>query len=237
MFSMLPGNQLQAPVLAAELARRIGRQPFVVIAGEDHDSRSFLAELRRSLPHHGLAPQFQFTYREADASLADLLRRALHTKPAAAVLIADAHNSARLVREFRSAEFSGEIFANSSAGRRRFLQEAGPAAEGILFPLLVEPGEKRTALEAAFQQRFKRSPDFAAVSTYDAVQLLVAALRKAGLNRARIGDALRELSPWEGAAGTVRWDTLGGNTRPVRLGTIACGQIQPLDAARPVGAP
>ena len=26
IFSLLPGNQLQAPVLAAELARRIGRQ-------------------------------------------------------------------------------------------------------------------------------------------------------------------------------------------------------------------
>ena len=58
-------------------------------------------------------------------------------------------------------------------------------------------------------------------ATYDAVQLLVAAVRQAGLNRARIGDALRDLSPWDGVAGTVRWDTLGGNTRPAHLGTVA----------------
>ena len=30
MFSVLPGNQLQAPLLAAELSRRIGLKPFVV---------------------------------------------------------------------------------------------------------------------------------------------------------------------------------------------------------------
>ena len=90
MFSLLPGNQLQAPGLVAELARRVGRKPFVVIAGEDHDSRSFLAELNRSLAKHGLAPQFQFVYRPTDADHADLARRALDSQPAAVVLVADA---------------------------------------------------------------------------------------------------------------------------------------------------
>jgi ABC-type branched-subunit amino acid transport system substrate-binding protein len=114
-------------------------------------------------------------------------------------------------------------------GRRRFLAEAGPAAEGVILPLLVQPGEPWAALEATFQERFQRSPDFAAAGTYDAVQLLVAAVRKAGLNRARIGDALRELSPWNGAAGIVCWDPLGGNTRPVQLGTVSGGRLVRLE--------
>ena len=141
------------------------------------------------------------------------------------------------MREIRAAGFQGEIFGGPAMGRRRFLEEAGPAAEGVIFPLLVEPGEKWPALEATFQERFQRSPDFAAAGTYDAVQLLVAAVRKAGLNRARIGDALRALSPWDGVAGTVRWDTLGGNTRPVQLGTVSAGRLVRLDgpgaSARP----
>jgi hypothetical protein len=44
------------------------------------------------------------------------------------------------------------------------------------------------------------------------------------LNRARIRDAVRELSGWQGASGVIRWDVLGQNERPVRLGVIEGGQ-------------
>jgi hypothetical protein len=77
--------------------------------------------------------------------------------------------------------------------------------------------------------RRQRRPDFAAAGTYNAVQLLVSAIRKAGLNRARIGDALRQLAPWNGAAGLVPWDTPGGNTRPAHLATVTGDRLVRLD--------
>ena len=179
-----------------------------------------MAEMKGCLAREKLVPQFQFVYRQADAAVADLVHRALVAHPAALVLIADASGSAWLVREARAAGFEGEILGGPAMGRRRFLEEAGPAAEGAIFPLLFEAGKKWSDFEIRFQKRFQRSPDYAAACTYDAVQLLVAAVRKAGLNRARIGDAIRGLSPWDGVAGVIRWDTLGGNTRPARLGHV-----------------
>lgn len=235
MFSLLPGNQVQAPDLVAELATRVGRTPFVVITGEDHDSRSFMAELNRSLAKKGLAPQFQFIYRPTGGNQANLAHRVLDSEPAAVVLVADALGSARLVCEIRAAGFQGEIFGGPAMGRRRFVEEAGPACEGAILPLLLTPGKRWPAFEDTFQKQYQRSPDFAAAGTYDAVQLLVAAVRQAGLNRARIGDALRGLSPWDGVAGSVRWDPLGGNIRLVQLGTVAGGRLVPLE--RPVGMP
>lgn len=225
IFSLLPGNQLQAPVLAAELARCLSRKPFVVIAGEDHESRSFMTELNHSLVKHRLAPQFQFVCRPAEADTSDLVRRALQSKPAAVLVVAGARGSARLVRDVRAAGFQGQIFGGPAMGRRHFLEAAGGAAEGAILPLLVEPDEKWQAFEDTYRKRFQRSPDFAAAGTYDAVQLLITAIRKSGLNRARIGDALRAISPWNGVTGPVRWDTLGGNTRAVHLGTVSAGRL------------
>ncbi len=233
-FSLLPGDQLQAPVLVEELAGQVGAEPFVVIVGEDHDWRSFHAQLGRELAKRGLTPQFQFTYRPLDEDCAELVRRTLDARPAAVVLIADAAGSARLVRDLRAGGFQGMVFGGPSMGRRQFLQEAGAAAEGAVFPCLVEPGERWPELEEAFRKRFQRVPDYAAAATYDAVSLLVAAIRQAGLNRARIDDSLRELSPWLGAAGTVSWDTLGGNTRPPRLARITSGRIYAPAAAQSV---
>jgi len=47
---------------------------------------------------------------------------------------------------------------------------------------------------------------------------VASAMRKAGLNRARIRDAVRALAPWPGASGDVTWDALGRNERVVALG-------------------
>ncbi|MCR4415072.1 MAG: hypothetical protein NUV77_21850, partial [Thermoguttaceae bacterium] len=69
------------------------------------------------------------------------------------------------------------------------------------------------------------------------VKLVAEAVRKAGLNRARIGDALRELSPWQGECGVVRWDNLGSNARPVPLGTIRDGRPSPLAPTTSAAAP
>ncbi len=227
IFSLLPGDQLQAPALAAELAARAGGKPFVVVLSEDHDSRCFMAELNRALTRRQLAPQFQYGYKASTGDLSELTARVPQSRPAAVVLVADAAASARLVRGLREAGFAGEVFGGPAMGRRRFVEEAGRAAEGVVFPLLVEPGKRWPAFQEEFKRRFQRSPDYAAACTYDAVHLLAAAVRRAGLNRARIGDALRDLSPWEGVAGSLRWDALGGNTRPVRLATIKDGRAVP----------
>ena len=71
---------------------------------------------------------------------------------------------------------------------------------------------------------------YAALGAYDATRILVAAIRKAGLNRARIRDAVEELAPWSGVSGVIRWDALGRNSRPVHLGTVRDGHARQLDA-------
>jgi ABC-type branched-subunit amino acid transport system substrate-binding protein len=54
-----------------------------------------------------------------------------------------------------------------------------------------------------------------AACAYDSVNLLVAAVRRAGLNRERIREAVKSLSPYEGASGRIEWDEFGQNRRPV----------------------
>ena len=121
-------------------------------------------------------------------------------------------------------------------GRRGFIEEAGKAAEGVVFPLLYAGSTRsKTPLpdgqgfEEKFTMRFGKQPDYLAAHTYDAVNLLVAAIRKAGLNRVRICDAVREISPWQGVTGSIQWDGLGSNCRRVALGTIRNGRVLPKD--------
>jgi len=81
------------------------------------------------------------------------------------------------------------------------------------------------AFRREFEKRYQLSPDYAAASAYDALNLLISAIRRGGLNRAKIGDALRSIGSYQGVTGMIAWDTLGSNTRPVVLGTIRAGMV------------
>jgi len=225
MFSLVPGDHLQTPVLAAAISEHVGARPFVVVSADDHDSRLFAAELAKCFAARRMVPRYHFQCKQAAPDLAGLVARVVESSPDAVVLVAGAHQSARLLVAVRERGFAGPVFGGPAMGRRRFLGEAGDAAEGVVFPLLYDPREASAEFTKTFASRFERSPDYTAAHTYDAVGLLVAAIRKAGLNRARIRDAVRELSPWSGAAGIVTWDPLGSNVRAVSLGTIQQSRV------------
>ena len=225
MFSCLPGDHLQAPVLAAEIEGRVGKGPFLIVSTDDHDAHLFADELGKSLARRRLAPRFQMECKRATPDSAVLAAQIMAANVNAVVLVAAADDSARLLRPLRSGGFRGLVFGGPAMGRRAFLQEAGAAAEGVLFPLLYQPGEQSREFAHTFKRQSGWLPDYAAAHTYDAVRLLLGAIGQSGLNRARIRDALEQLSPWEGATGTVHWDRLGANTRAVVLGTIHEGRV------------
>jgi branched-chain amino acid transport system substrate-binding protein len=241
MFSLLPGDHLQAPVVAAAVSDRVGAGPFILVSGVDHDSRLFTQELSKCLGARHLVPRYQFELSPEKAVAGQIIARVIEAKPQAVVLVAGTHQSALLVAGLREAGFPGLVFGSAAMGRRRFLEEAGDAAERVFFPLLYSvgcverTGNEKGAFHAPYEGRFAEAfeartgkpPDYAAAHAYDAFRLLIAAVRTAGLNRARIRDALSALSPWSGVTGTVQWDPLGANSRPVALGTIQHGRVVP----------
>jgi ABC-type branched-subunit amino acid transport system substrate-binding protein len=150
------------------------------------------------------------------------------------------------VKALRSADFEDLIFGGPAMGRHPFAEAAGTAAESVIFPwpaLLnsASPADSVPATPVADSDETLERPagwapasgadlDYAAASTYDAVCLTVDAIHRAGLNRARIREALRSTTGWPGLAGPIRWDPLGSNTRPPCLATIAGGRVRPLQA-------
>jgi len=76
-------------------------------------------------------------------------------------------------------------------------------------------------LRETFDQRYRAragtSPTPAAAQAYDAVRLLAAALRRSGPNRARLRDALAELSSYTGASGVISFDHAGNDLTDTTL--------------------
>ena len=236
MFSCAPGDDAVARVLVeavqAELKSPAGKT--VLLATTDHESRMTARELMRQLSRGGRRPDFRFDVPPGAMDIVQQLQATTEAKPAVVVIIASAEDSARLTQAVREKVGTAAIFGGESMGRRRFTELAGSAAEGVRFPLLFVPNSADTTT-AHFIERFTsehhRPPDYTAALTYDATRLLVEAIRRAGPNRARIREALAQLSPWPGIAGTIHFDGTGQNTRTdLCLGTIRNGAVLPMTA-------
>jgi branched-chain amino acid transport system substrate-binding protein len=202
MFSCMPGDDLLAGALVRALS---GERELTLISATDHDSRVFSAELRKAMGTHGLTPAYHVEF-DPGKGAGEAATRARNA-PAVA-LVAGASDSARFLRALRASGFAGRIYAGPWVARLGALD----AAEGVIFPFALESPPEGF-------------PDYAAAYAYDATNLVIAAVRKAGLNRVAIYDAIRGFSPYSGATGAIRFDALGRNPRPVRLATVESGRL------------
>jgi branched-chain amino acid transport system substrate-binding protein len=225
VLSCAPSDDLIAPVLADEIATCVGDKPFLLVSADGHDARLFGEELLNSLSRLHLEPRLRMEYKPQVSDTAELTSRILQSETGALVIAAGAADSAKLVKGLRDKGYHGSIFGGPWMGRQQFVHDAGAAGEGCIFPSLFATGKQSEHFVAAFRRRTGSRPDYASAHTYDAVQQVIAAIRKAGLNRARIYDALRSLSPWDGVTGVTAWEDHGAATGDVGTSTIVKGRV------------
>jgi ABC-type branched-subunit amino acid transport system substrate-binding protein len=214
MFSCLPGDDRSMALLADEIAR--AGAPVTLLSATDHDSRVATVELLKVLSRRGATPDRHREFAPGTTDFAGLIEAARGT----IVILAGPSDSARLLVALGNAGAGDRYLGGPALGRRAFAETAGAAADGVVFPLLCADDALTGPFARRFDERYGHAPDGFAVQAYDAARLLLAAIERSGLNRARIRDALEDLSPWQGEAGPISWDPLGQNQRPPRLATM-----------------
>jgi ABC-type branched-subunit amino acid transport system substrate-binding protein len=229
MFSSVPGDHLLIPVISRTVIERLDRSSYVLISATDHDSRCLVRELFEALATAGPLPAQHLQFSQWESNADAILRRVKQSGARAAVVLAGVMDSALVARSLRKIGFAGTILGGPAMARRNFVAAAGESAEGVLLPLLYDSSSPAALRFArSFFERHQRPPDFADAHAYDSVRMLLAAIQRAGLNRARIREAMQNLSPWEGVTGPITWDAVGANSRGVLLGTIREGRPVPM---------
>jgi branched-chain amino acid transport system substrate-binding protein len=106
---------------------------------------------------------------------------------------------------------------------------AGPAAEGFEAVFPYDPAQ-RTQKWLDFKRRFEahqhENPDHFAALAYDAMQILLQSICRAGLNRGRIRDALTGIENYKGVTGEMVFDPNCKNISPLFLASVHHGTIE-----------
>ncbi len=229
LFSLPPSDEPVSLALADAISEAASGGPFAVIASTDHDAHAALVAVRRALATKRLSPATLVEFTAADRDFPTLAGGLLQERPRALVVLAPSTVAGHLVAAVRRAGWAGTIVGGATLGRSGFARSAGEAAEGVLAWAPAEAGTGWGAFAETVERRWGQPPDEAAAHGYDAVRLAAAAVRRAGLNRARIRDAIRNLSPWPGVSGRVRWNARGRNDDVVRRARWTGGRLVRVD--------
>jgi branched-chain amino acid transport system substrate-binding protein len=229
LFSLSPSDERVSLAIADAVSGAASDGPFAVVATTDHDAHAALVSVRRALAARRLAPASVVEFAAAEPDLPGVASSLLREDLRVLVVLAPSATAGHLVAAVREAAWTGTIVGGATLGRAAFSRTAGRAAEGVRAWVPPEVRRAGTALASGFERRWGEPPDEAACRGYDAVRLVAAAVRRAGLNRVRIRDAIRELAPWPGACGRVQWNARGRNDDPVRPARWAGGRLVPAD--------
>ncbi|MBN2369551.1 MAG: ABC transporter substrate-binding protein [Vicinamibacteria bacterium] len=228
MFTLLPTDDRIAPLLAKSIVERNADKSWAVVTTNNRDVRAAWSALRLGLAaRRARSPSLHLTLTTSTPECARAAREVARHKPRLVLVLATARDGARIIKALRSAGCDGNVMGGASFGHRPFSLEAGPTADGVAFPLLFDPeNPDADAFIRAYKARWGSPPDFLAANAYDATDLIVGAVDRAGLNRVLIRDALATLAPWDGVAGRIAWDSTGRNMRPVTMGVWHDGHVR-----------
>lgn len=218
MLSCAPSDVAIAAAIRKHL--REEDHPIALFSGTDHESRMTSREILNDFSRQGRLPAFRFQFEPGASRVSLQLQVLADAKPRTVLLVSSTEDASRLLPELRRLLPETTIIGSPKVTR------AGPAAEGVLSPLLTTPPADHH-FARAFLLKYSQTAAYDAWLTYDAAALLATALRKAP--NKLLPTLTHQLSPYPGAAGEIRFDGTGQNTRSnLEIGIVRGGVLTPL---------
>ena len=168
------------------------------------------------------------------ADFSGLVDALLRSRAEAVVIWGLYRPSALLVRQVRAAGWAGLILGAAGMVSPSFIKIAGRAAEGVIvtFPFdPTTPDPVRQGFIRRFEQRYGGEPDSFAAHSYDALNLIVAAIRRRGASREDIKEGLALTRDFHGVTGHITLDKEGNDTRRVALARVVGGRFRPMHSS------
>src|SRR5271166_328440 len=221
-------DRQQYLTLARRIYTELGLKRVAVLRSSSRYGRFGLGkflDVSRRLGHPVVMEQ---VFQPGDTDYAKQLRVIRSSRPDAILLVGDEPEAATILKQMRAAGMKQRVFGAYRTLGDTLLKEAGDAAEGFEAVYPYDPNRKDSRwleFNRRFEGRFHEKPEQFASMAYDTMNLLLDSICKAGLNRARIHDALANIEAYDGVTGRMVFDPNQKNVSPMYMGTVHSGTI------------
>jgi branched-chain amino acid transport system substrate-binding protein len=227
-FTDLQDDRVQCLTLARRMFTELGLKRVAILRVNSRYGRFGVAKLRDASRRLGHPIVIEQKYMPGDTDFTKQLNVIRSSRADAIVLWADQAQAAGILKQMRAAGMKQRVFGAYRTLGPELLAQAGPAAEGFEAVFPYDPTRndpKWLDFNKRFEARFDEKPEQFASLAYDAMNALLDSICKAGLNRARIHDALMETEEYDGVTGPMVFDPNLKNVAPLYLGTVHNGTI------------
>jgi branched-chain amino acid transport system substrate-binding protein len=190
----LPVAQVQADWLKANGITKVASLGVNNAFGADS-----MAALKKVAPENGIEIVWEGTFEPKDTDFSSQLTAISGTGAEALIVHATPGEGAPLTVQFRDMGFEIPILHNHGIGNKAFIDTAGDAANGVLFPIgkllvwkqLPESDPQQPTLKAYAEQyeaKYGKPPSTFGGHAWDAVMMVKAAFEAVGTDSAKIRD-------------------------------------------------
>lgn len=214
LFRVTPSNDAMARSLAAYIYNQRGVRELVGIydLGNRSFSETLWQEMQAEFRRLGGAADESFTFTSGETDLQNLMSQVKERNPQAVVFIASAVDTALLVQYAKQQGLESSLFSSTWAQTDELLEKGGQAVEGLELGAVYDPQHPSPAYQQFvqdFEARFGRPPALGASHAYEAVLVLVEALKRTKGQREGLPDALSKVQDLPGLQGLISMDEYG----------------------------
>jgi branched-chain amino acid transport system substrate-binding protein len=197
-------------------------------------------EFQKATAKAGIQIVAQEKFGQRDVDMTVQLTRVKAANPQAVVVWSIPPSASIAAKNYRDLGIKAPLFQSHGIGNKRFIELAGPAANGVIFPVgkllvaeqLPDSDPQKPVLLAyakAFEGKYGPRNTFGG-HAWDAIQVVFQALERAGGNRAGIREAVESTRNFVGVTGVFNFsptDHNGLDRRAVTMVEIVDGQWRP----------
>ena len=227
-FTDLQDDRVQGYTLARHIYTELGLKRVAILRVNDRYGRFGVIKFRDASRRLGHPVVIEQKFRSGDTDFRHQLQVIQDSRVEAILLWTDIGPAAAILQQMQELGMKQRVFGSHRTLCDELIKLAGPAAEGFeaVYPYDPTRSDPRWLdFNARYEARFHEKPDHFASLAYDAMQILLNAVCRAGLNRGRIRDALTGVTSYKGVTGDMVFDPNCKNIAPLFLASVHHGTI------------
>jgi branched-chain amino acid transport system substrate-binding protein len=232
-FTDLQDDREQGYTLARHIYTELGLKRIAILRVNDRYGRFGVGKFRDASRRLGHPVVIEQKFRPGDTDFHHQLQVIEDSRVDAIVLWTGVGPAAMILQQMQELGMKHRVFGShrtiGGTSGDELVKLAGAAAEGFeaVFPYDPSRTDPRWLdFNARYEARFHEKPDHFASLAYDAMQILLDAICRAGLNKGRIRDALTGVESHKGVTGDMIFDPNNKNISPLFLARVHNGSIE-----------
>ena len=227
-FTDIQDDRVQCYTLARRIFTELRLKRPALLRVNNRYGRMGVGKFRDASRRLGHPVVIEQKFLPGDTDFRRALRIIRDSRADAIVLWANEAESAEILKEMHELGMHQRVFGSYRTLGNELLAKAGPAAEGFEAVYPYDPSRsdpKWLGFNERYEAQYHEKPEQFAALAYDAMNILLKAICEAGLNRARIQDALYQVYQYDGVTGPMVFDPNNKNVSPMFLGTVHDGKV------------